>query len=122
MTLLFNKASEKQKRRILRKNSTEAEKLVWSRLRKRQLAGVKFRRQYSIGAYVADFYCPEKKLAIEIDGAQHFEEDAMEYDRRREEYMASAGIKTIRFTNKDVFNNMEGVLQKITVTVEEQNS
>lgn len=71
MTLIFNRTSEKTKRRNLRENSTDAERLMWSILRLKRFKGIKFRRQYSIGPYIADFYSPELKLVIEIDGCIH---------------------------------------------------
>ena len=73
MTKHFNKLSEKGKRRNLRQNQTEAEKLVWRFLRKRQLLETKFKRQFSVDHFVIDFYCPELKLAVELDGASHNE-------------------------------------------------
>ena len=80
MTRVFNKTAERERRRLLRKNSPEAELVIWSRLKAKQLLGHKFRRQYSVGAYVIDFYCPGLKLAIEIDGDSHFQEDARDKD------------------------------------------
>jgi very-short-patch-repair endonuclease len=68
---------------------------------------------YGIGEYIADFYCPQCKLVIEIDGSQHSSSDGDEYDRSRENYMNSMGIKTIRFSNSDVLQNMDGVLSQI---------
>jgi very-short-patch-repair endonuclease len=70
MTKLFNKKSEKEKRRSLRNNMTEAEKILWLQLKNKRL-GVRFLRQFSVGAFVMDFYCPALKLAIEVDGATH---------------------------------------------------
>lgn len=110
--MIYNKSSTKEKRRELKKNMTEAEKLLWEYIR-RDALGVRFRRQYGIGNYIADFYCPKLKLVIELDGSQHYTKEGMEYDKIRENYMSSLGIKTIRFSNIDVMGNIEGVLEII---------
>lgn len=110
---IFNKASTKEKRKILRKTQTNTEKLLWQKLRAKRFHGIKFFRQYGIGEYIADFYSSELKLVIELDGSQHYMEDGLEYDKLREEYMQACGVKTIRFSNLDVLNNIEGVLAKI---------
>lgn len=113
MTKLYNKNNEIEKRRLLRQNITQAEKLIWHKVRDRQLENCKFRRQYSVDKFVIDFYSPELKLAIEIDGNSHFEDGAAEYDQARQEFMESVGIKFIRFTNNDVYGNLSGVLESI---------
>jgi len=109
MTIHYNKYSERDKRRALRRSPTEAEQILWEFLRKKQISGYRFRRQYGVDAYVIDFYCPEIKLAIELDGEVHFTESAIEYDRHRQEYLETFGITFLRFTNKDVFNQIEKV-------------
>ena len=119
MTEHFNKTSEKARRRQLRNHATEAEKLLWKHLKSRQLDGFKFRRQYSIDGYVVDFYCPEVKLAIELDGDTHFVHGAIEYDRNREAHISSFGITFLRFFNDEVYTNMDGVLQVIFFKVRE---
>jgi very-short-patch-repair endonuclease len=91
---------------------TECEIILWSHIRN-NLLGVRFRRQYGIGSYIADFYCPSLKLVIELDGSQHFTEEGLEYDKIREDFMKSLGIKTLRFNNNDVWNNIEGILEEI---------
>ena len=88
------------------------EEFLWSHLRKKQL-GVKFRRQHSIGEYIADFYAPELKLVIEIDGAQHCTEDGLEYDKIREEYMAGLGIETLRISNEEIRSDILGVVDRV---------
>jgi len=110
---LFNKASTKDKRRALRKSRTEAEDVLWQELRARKIAGNRFIRQYGIGEYVADFYCPRRKLVIELDGSQHSTSDGEEYDRARESYMKSIGIKTVRFRNAEVLQSVDSVLTRI---------
>ncbi len=78
---LYDKSSTKEKRTILRENQTKAEYIIWEILRNRKFLGLKFRRQHGIGEYIADFYCSEKKIVIEIDGDTHFKDDAVEYDK-----------------------------------------
>jgi very-short-patch-repair endonuclease len=99
--------------RQLRNKSTEPEILLWSKIRLRQLNGFLFYRQKPLGGYIADFYCPKAKLVIEVDGAQHFESDALEYDRVREEYLRNIGLTVLRFTNLDVMENIDGVVEVI---------
>ncbi len=77
------------------------------------MTGVRFRRQHSVGNYILDFYCPERKIAIEIDGSQHFENKALKYDAKRTLYLESLGILVLRFTNADINTNIKGVLMKI---------
>jgi|SRR6476469_3932664 len=114
MTQLYNRTSEKAKRQQLRRNRTKAEFIIWQKLKGKQLEGYKFRSQYSVGSFVIDFYCTELKLAIEIDGDSHFEEGAQEYDRERQAFIESVGIRFLRFTNDEVYGNLEGVLERIT--------
>jgi very-short-patch-repair endonuclease len=110
---LFNKLSTKDNRKNLRKRRTEAETALWQQLRSRNLMKRKFFRQYGIGEYIADFYCPQSRLVIEIDGGQHNCSDSTEYDKLRENYMNSLSIKTIRFSNSDILQNMDSVLSRI---------
>jgi very-short-patch-repair endonuclease len=119
MTKLFNKTSEKLKRRELRSNMTKAEAIVWQKLRCKQLENCKFRNQYSVDRFVLDFYSPELKLAIEIDGDSHFLEGAAQYDEERQIFIESTGIKFLRFTNKDVYENLNGVLETIAYKIRE---
>jgi very-short-patch-repair endonuclease len=97
--------------RELRQGQTDAEALLWSRLRNRQLAGLKFRRQRPIANYIADFACIEIGLVVELDGGQHIEQ--AEYDGQREQQMQQAGFQTLRFWNHDVLNETEAVMEKI---------
>ena len=87
--------------------------ILWSRLKNKQLGGYKFRRQFGIGRYVVDFYCPALKLAIEIDGDSHFIDNAPQYDNQRQIFIESLGINVLRFTNRDVSHNVTGVLDAI---------
>ncbi len=99
------------KARALRKNMTDAERRLWRQLRQRQLGGFKFRRQLPLGPYIVDFICLEARLIIELDGGQHQEQEA--YDQARDEWLQRSGYRVLRFWNNEVFENMEGVLQRI---------
>jgi very-short-patch-repair endonuclease len=90
-----------------------AESLLWSKLRRRQLLGYKFRRQYSVGTYVVDFYCAELRLAIEVDGDSHFQGGAQAKDKGRESFIKSFGIDFLRFRNVEVFEQLDDVLNAI---------
>jgi very-short-patch-repair endonuclease len=113
MAKVFNRTSEKGRRKQLRKAMPDAEVILWSRLKNRQITGTKFRRQYSIGKYIVDFYCAEKKLAIELDGESHFVEGAQEKDVARQKWIEQFGIRFLRFTNDDIRKNLYGVLDAI---------
>ena len=113
MSLIFNKQSEKSKRQILRKDMPRAEVLLWMRLKGKQLGGLKFRRQYSVGKYVVDFYCAFEHLVIEVDGETHLGETAEAYDRERQRIIEQLGLRVIRVWNTDVYQNIDGVLEHI---------
>ena len=91
----------------------KAEILLWTNLSRKQLLGHKFRRQYGVDNYVVDFYCPALKLAIEIDGDSHFQPGAEKYDIERQRHIESYGVHFLRFTNADIFENIDGVLDRI---------
>ena len=110
---LSNLPHLKPLRRMLRASLTPAEARLWLALQKRQLAGRKFRRQHSYGAYVLDFFCPEEMLAVELDGAAHDSAMANERDQQRDAYLAARGIRVARYENQDVMENLEGVLGDI---------
>ncbi|MEI6191258.1 MAG: endonuclease domain-containing protein [bacterium] len=97
-------------RRDLRNNPTPEENVLWQQIRNSKL-GLKFRRQHSIGNFIADFYCPAKKLIIEIDGKQHLHNK--EKDNERSNYLESLGYKIIRFWNEEVSKDINGVIEKI---------
>ena len=103
--------------RRLRKNQTDAEKLLWSILRSRQLLGLKFRRQHSIGPYILDFYCHDYKLCIELDGGQHYTSKGQKGDEARAAFLQTRGIHILRFSNVDVLKNLEGVLLTVAEKV-----
>jgi len=96
----------------------KAEVLLWIQLKGKKMQGYKFRRQYGVGPYVLDFYCPELKLAIEIDGDSHFQAGAEEYDRDRQALIEKLGIRFLRFTNSDVYESLNGVLEKVAHAVQ----
>ncbi|MEP7265669.1 MAG: endonuclease domain-containing protein [Bacteroidota bacterium] len=102
-----------KKRKSLRNNGTSAEATLWLALKGKQLDGRKFRRQHSIANYILDFYCPSEKINIELDGAHHFTEKGTEQDKIRDEFLNGLGIQVIRIENKEVFENMENVLEMI---------
>lgn len=99
--------------RKLRKNQTDAERLLWFKLRNRQLAGAKFRRQHEIGYYIVDFVSIEKKVVVEVDGGQHNDESKMIKDNERTKYLEREGYHVLRFWNNEVFGNLEDVLEQI---------
>ncbi len=114
MTKIFNKRTEIGKRKILRRNTPVPENILWQYLKNRKVAGQKFRRQFSIGRYVADFYCPSLRLIIEIDGPYHMQQNIKENDAEREKFMKSLEIECLRFSNTDVEENIENVINKIS--------
>ena len=113
MGKLFNNKNQNDLRRKLRNEMPKAEVLLWCELKGKKLNGFKFRRQYGIGIYVVDFYCPKKKLAIEVDGPTHFSDAEIEYDKRRQAEMEQLGTKFIRFTNNDIYDSLDYVIEKI---------
>ena len=109
---IHNKKQLKEKGKARRNNLTPAEATLWKAIQQNKL-GRKFRRQHSVGNYILDFYCPSEKLVIELDGQDHFTDSGFEYDRQRTGYLNSLNIRVIRFENKEVFENLEGVLEEI---------
>ncbi|MDP8236821.1 MAG: endonuclease domain-containing protein [Candidatus Erginobacter occultus] len=99
--------------RKLRREQTETEARLWKYLRDRRLKGVKFRRQYPIGKYILDFYCPEARLAVELDGGGHNRPEQRKHDDKRDQEIRGQGIKRLRFWDNDVWRNLDGVLKKI---------
>ena len=95
----------------LRKKTTKAERILWSLLSDRKCGGRKFRRQHPIDPYIVDFYCAEAKLVVEIDGESH--EGRQDHDQRRDEYLEGLGLRTVRVTNDDVLENLDGVVEAI---------
>lgn len=100
------------RRKDLRNNSTPQEDILWSKLKHSQL-GFKFRRQHSIGGYIVDFYCPAKRLGVEVDGPEHSKNENFKYDEIRTKFLEGLNIKTIRFSNFEVNTNLIGILKNI---------
>jgi len=103
----------KARRKDLRNNCTPAEAVLWKPLQRRQMLGKKFRRQFSISRYIVDFFCVECGIAIELDGASHFQELRAEYETARTIYLMESGIEVLRFENRDVHEKLEVVLETI---------
>ncbi len=97
----------------MRNRSTSAEATLWTHLQKSQLENRKFRRQHSLGNFIADFYCPSEKLVIEVDGEDHFWEPGIEKDKMKESYLKSIGLRVLRFENNRVFEDIGWVLGQI---------
>lgn len=113
MTQIFNRFPQRITRNKLRKGPVEAEAILWSKLNRRQRLGKKFRRQYSVGRYIVDFYCPAMQLVIEIDGDSHKGNEAKQYDQVREKFLKALGLRVIRFSNADIRENLSDVLETI---------
>ena len=103
--------------RLLRAEMTPAEKLLWEELRGRRFRGLKFRRQHPIGCFVVDFYCPEKKLVVEVDGGVHSSPSQAVADVEREEWLAALGLRFVRIPNDLVLSDIRAALQAITSAV-----
>ena len=116
--LPYNK-NLKQRSRQLRKSMTDAERHLWAKIRMKQLKGYQFYRQKPIGDYIVDFFCPRAKLVIEVDGSQHFSDEMTEYDRIRNEYLSSLGLRVLRFTNIDVLTHIKSVVESIIEKMQE---
>lgn len=115
---IFNREATLDKRREQRGNPTAPERRLWQVLRAGQL-GVKFRRQQGIGPYIADFYCPERLLVIEVDGDSHFDERGLSHDKQRDAYMAGLSLTVLRFSNREVMQNLPGVVVSIRAWLEQ---
>lgn len=112
-TKLNNLPYLKDTREHLRKNMTGVKLILWKVLKDKKLCGRKFRRQHSIGYYIADFYCPSEKLIIELDGQHHFSPVGMAKDFDRDKHLEMMNIKVLRFEYKEVLNNLTNVLKII---------
>ena len=106
--------------RALRKNSTDAERLLWASLRDHRLNGASFRRQVPIENYIADFVCHAALLVIELDGGQHFSDQAEQKDAARSAVIEAKGFQVLRFSNHDVMTNRDGILETIAAAVAER--
>jgi very-short-patch-repair endonuclease len=122
VALQYVNERKKQQARRLRQKSTPAEKALWQRLRNRQAYGLKFRRQQVIAGFIADFFCEELKLVIEVDGAIHNTIKQRKIDILRENVFTDKGLTTIRFRNEDVLGNIESCLGQIKTLSQEKKS
>ncbi|WP_183410755.1 endonuclease domain-containing protein [Litorivivens lipolytica] len=104
--------------RLLRHNQTDAERLLWSKLRNRRLLGYKFRRQQPIGNFIADFVCEDMKLIVELDGGQHSEQVGSDESRTR--VLESRGYAVVRFWNNELLDQTDSVLQSLTLTLSQR--
>lgn len=111
--MINNLPEMKPFRRKLRKNMTPAEVALWLMIKNKQLDGERFLRQYSIGYFIVDFYCPKHKLAVELDGEVHFTDEAEAYDKERTEFLNSVGVRVLRFENFEVFQYPMRTLDEI---------
>ena len=118
--LLYYNSRLKNTARQLRKNMTESERRLWSRLRSKQLLGVQFYRQKPIGNYIVDFYAPKVKLVIEVDGSQHAEEDHAAKDEERDGFLRNLGLRVMRFHSSDVLQKTDAVLDAIYQYMQER--
>lgn len=117
--LIRSNPQTKHKAIKLRKESTPAERKLWSRIRNDQL-GVTFRRQHAVGNYIPDFCSPKARLILELDGSQHLEQDATQYDIERTKYLELRGYKVLRFWNNTVMNDIESVIRAIIQAMESE--
>ena len=97
---------------------TDAERYLWSKIRMRQINGYQFYRQRIIGNYIADFFCPRKRLVIEVDGGQHYSDEVSKIDRIRDNFLKGLGLKILRFSDTDVLKNIDGVVATIIENME----
>ena len=112
--------SSTNRARALRQNQTETERILWSHIRSRRLAGHKFRRQRPLGGYIVDFVCFERRLIIEVDGGQHA--DQRTYDARRQSWLESQGFRVLRLWNNEVLSDIEAAKEAIYQALQEYPS
>ena len=118
--MLNYNANLKDKARQWRKNLTDSEKALWSRLRNKQLLGIQFYRQKPIGEHIVDFFAPRVKLVVEVDGSQHTLGDHVQKDRIRDGYLASLGLKVLRFNSREVLKESDAVVEAIYRMIADQ--
>ncbi|HPE70639.1 MAG TPA: endonuclease domain-containing protein [Candidatus Competibacter sp.] len=116
--MLPYRLEHKQRARELRKNMTEAEQVLWKRLRRKQILGLPFYRQKPLAHYIVDFYCARAMLVIELDGSQHHTQDAQRDDAVRTKTLETMGLRVLRFDNRQVLLELEAVIGAIVVAVE----
>ena len=116
MAEIFNRRDQTRKRQQLRNQAPNAERLLWAYIRGEK-CGAKFRRQVSMGAWVVDFYCPALHLVVEIDGSSHEGADAETYDTARQANIETLGVRFLRFSNAQVFDQLEAVIDTVRAEV-----
>ncbi len=120
--MLNYNANLKDKARQLRKNLTDSERALWSRLRNKQILDIQFYRQKPVGEYIVDFFAPRAKLVVEVDGSQHRVGDHVQKDRIRNGYLASVGLKVLRFNSREVLKESDAVVEAIYRMIKDQLS
>ncbi len=120
MKRIFNQSKQKSIRRTLRQQPIACERILWSKIRNRQLGNYRFKRQYSVGKYIVDFYCAEVKLVIEIDGTTHGTVEEIRYDKFRQEFLEKQGLLVKRYLNIDIKDNLYLVLENILENCKER--
>lgn len=118
---LYNNKEFRDRRRELRNNQTEAEKVLWKHISKNKIQNLRFLRQYSIGPYILDFYSPKIRLGIELDGSPHLEKETKLYDKEREKFLESLDINIIRFWNDEILNNLLETLNRLQDKIKQLN-
>lgn len=113
MPKIYNREYLKNNQKFLRTIMTKSEVVLWKNLKGKQFLNLKFRRQFGIGNYIVDFYCPEIKLVIEVDGSTHYEEEVFEKDLKKDEYIQKFGINLFRINSEEIFNNLKEVLFRL---------
>ena len=108
-----NKKELKIFRKTLRNNLTPAEATLWKHIKNKQIYNIQWRREFSVGPYILDFYCPKAKLAIELDGKEHYTIAGDKYDYERDNFISSKGIKILRYENKEIWESIERVVEEI---------
>lgn len=114
----YYKSHLKTNARTLRKNMTDSELKLWSKIRRKQLHGLQFYRQRPIGNYIVDFYCPQAQLVLEVDGSQHMSGQNIKKDQYRDSYLKQQGVKVLRFDNLQVLNQIDAVIEKTYRAIE----
>jgi very-short-patch-repair endonuclease len=111
--MIYYNRKLKNTARTLRKKMTDSEKLLWLRIRRKQLKGFQFYRQKVVGSYIVDFYCPSAKIIVEVDGGQHFQEIVKQRDKERDEYLSGLGFQVLRFLSWDVMKDVDRIVDEI---------
>jgi len=119
--MIYYNRKLKNTARTLRKNMTDTEKLLWSRIRRKQLKGYQFYRQKTVGNYIVDFYCPSALLIIELDGSQHYTDEGKQKDKIRDQYLIGLGFQVMRYPSTEVFCNIDGIVDEIYEQLHEES-